>query len=148
MKTMPSHSMIVQEIFSGSGTKKQGESTYYGQYVDDQTQLHQHLDIMDSSGGWISSVFDLVRFLVHFDGGGVKTDLIKGSQYDIMVEPSEVDPNPYKFAKGLMFTLALSSRTYHQSHYRTSPIISRGFYFFTTFFTVADIIERLILQSS
>ena len=125
MKTMPSHSMIVQEIFSGSGTKKQGESTYYGQYVDDQTQLHQHLDIMDSSGGWISSVFDLVRFLVHFDGGGVKTDLIKGSQYDIMVEPSEVDPNPYKFAKGLMFTLALRSRTYvppkslpYEPHYK------------------------------
>ena len=99
-------------IFSGNGTKKQGESTYYGQYVDDKTQLHQRLDIMDSSEGWISSVFDLVRFLVHFDGGGVKTDLIKGSQYDIMVEPSEVDPNPYKFAKGLMFTLALK---YHKA---------------------------------
>ena len=94
-------------ISSGNGTKKQGESTYYGQYVDDKTQLHQRLDIMDSSEGWISSVFDLVRFLVHFDGGGVKTDLIKGSLYDIMVEPSEVDPNPYKFAKGLMLTLAL-----------------------------------------
>ena len=67
---------------------------------------------MDSSEGWISSAFDLVRFLVHFDGGGVKTDLIKGSQFDIMVEPSEVDPNPYKFAKGLMITLALKSRTY------------------------------------
>ena len=119
-------------IFSGNGTKKQGESTYYGQYVDDQTQLHQRLDIMDSSEGWISSVFDLVRFLVHFDGGGVKTDLIKGSQYDIMVKPSEVDPNPYKFAKGLMFTLALKSRIYHQGHYRTCIIIS--LYFFYTIF--------------
>ena len=98
---------IVRFFFSGSGTRKQGESEYYGEYVDDQTQLHQHLDIMDSAEGWISSVFDLVRFLVHFDGGSVKTDLIKGSQYDIMVEPSEVDPNPYKFAKGLMLTLAL-----------------------------------------
>ena len=104
-------------IFSGNDAKKQGESAYYGQYVDDQTQLHQHLDIMDSSEGWISSVFDLVRFLVHFDGGGLKTDLIKGSQYDIMVEPSEVEPNPYKFAKGLMITLALKSRTYHQSYH-------------------------------
>ena len=85
---------------------------------------------MDSSEGWISSVFDLVRFLVHFDGGGVKTDLIKGSQYDIMVKPSEVEPNKYKFAKGLMFTLALKSRTYHHSHYHTSTIISRGLYFF------------------
>ena len=100
-------------FFLGSGTKKQGESTYYGQYVDDKTQLHQRLDIMDSSEGWISSVFDLVRFLVHFDGGGVKTDLIKGSQFDIMVEPSEVNPNKYNFAKGLMFTLALKSRTHH-----------------------------------
>ena len=31
--------------------------------------------------------------------------------------------------------------------YRTCAIISRGLYFFTPFFTVANIVEQLILQS-
>ena len=74
-----------------------GESNYYG---DDA--YNQNLKLGDSSEGWISSVVDLLRFLVHFDGRGTKKDLIKSALFETMTTPSSLNPN---YAKGLLFTL-------------------------------------------
>ena len=43
--------------------------------------------------------------------------------------------------------LNLLISTHDYNMYRTRAIISRGLYFFTPFFTVANIVEWLILQS-
>ena len=74
-----------------------GESNYYG---DDA--YNQNLKLGDSSEGWISSVVDLLRFLVHFDGRGAKPDLIRSAYFDTMTTPSTLNPN---YAKGLSLTL-------------------------------------------
>ena len=74
-----------------------GESNYYG---DDA--FNQNLKRGDSSEGWISSVVDLIGFLVHFDGRGAKQDLIKSAFFDTMTTPSNLNPN---YAKGLLLTL-------------------------------------------
>ena len=92
--------MITILIVSGKEDKIKlfdGESNYYG---DDA--YNQNLKLGDSSEGWISSVVDLLRFLVHFDGRGTKKDLIKSALFDTMTTPSSLNPN---YAKGLLFTL-------------------------------------------
>ena len=87
-------------IVSGKENKMElfpGESNYYG---DDA--YNQNLTLGDSSEGWISSVVDLIRFLVHFDGRGAKPDLIRSALFDTMTTPSNLNPN---YAKGLLLTL-------------------------------------------
>ena len=87
-------------IVSGKEDKMElfdGESNYYG---DDA--YNQNLTLGDSSEGWISSVVDLIRFLVHFDGRGAKPDLIRRALFDTMTTPSNLNPN---YAKGLLLTL-------------------------------------------
>ena len=74
-----------------------GESNYYG---DDA--YNQNLTLGDSSEGWIGSVVDLIRFLVHFDGREAKQDLIISALFDTMTTPSTINPN---YAKGLLLTL-------------------------------------------
>ena len=87
-------------IVSGKEDKMElfdGESNYYG---DDA--YNQNLTLGDSSEGWISSVVDLIGFLVHFDGRGAKPDLIRRGLFDTMTTPSNLNPN---YAKGLLLTL-------------------------------------------
>ena len=87
-------------IVSGKINKMElfdGEANYYG---DDA--YNQNLKRGDSSEGWISSVVDLLRFLVHFDGRGAKPDLIRSAFFDTMTTPSNLNPN---YAKGLLLTL-------------------------------------------
>ena len=92
--------MLDLAILIVSGKKDQlvdGESNYYGDYA-----YNQNLKLGDSSEGWISSVVDLVRFLVHFDGRVAKPDLIKSALFDTMTTPSTLNSN---YAKGLLLTL-------------------------------------------
>ena len=92
--------MLDLAILIVSGKENQlvdGESNYYGDYA-----YNQKLTLGDSSEGWISSVVDLVRFLVHFDGRAAKPDLIKRALFDTMTTPSTLNSN---YAKGLLLTL-------------------------------------------
>ena len=90
--------------FSGGNQKDErpNESYYYGTYAYNTSFYEQNLDILDSAEGWIGSVVDLARFLVHVDGKDVKPDIIEKTHFDTMTTPSEVSPNPYNYAKGLL----------------------------------------------
>ena len=76
------------------------EAHYYGEHAYDQ-----ELQILDSSEGWVSSAIDLLRFLIHVDGYHIKPDIIDVNSIGIMTSPSDVNPNPYNFAKGHLLTL-------------------------------------------
>ena len=78
------------------------ESHYYGTYAYNTSFYEQNLDILDSAEGWIGTAIDLARFLVHVDGRDVKPDIIEKTLFYTMTTPSEVSPNPYNYAKGLL----------------------------------------------
>ena len=90
--------------FSGGNQKDErpNESYYYGAYAYDTNVYEQNLDILDSAEGWIGSAVDLARFLVCVDGGDIKPDIIDWAHFKTMNTPSEVSPNPYNFAKGIV----------------------------------------------
>ena len=91
--------------FSGRNQKDEQwpeESYYYGIYAYNTSFYEQNLDILDSAEGWIGSAVDLARFLVCVDGGDIKPDIIDWAHFKTMNTPSEVSPNPYNFAKGLV----------------------------------------------
>ena len=90
--------------FSGRNQKDEQwpeESYYYGTFAYNTSFYKQNLDILDSAEGWIGSVVDLARFLVHVDGKDVKPDIIDKTHFDTMTTPSEV-PNSYNYAKGIV----------------------------------------------
>ena len=67
-----------------------GEVVYHGRNGEDPYRMNVRR--MDAHGGWLATPADLVKFLVHCDGGDQPSDLLKKSLIKTMMTPTKANP--------------------------------------------------------
>lgn len=69
------------------------EVIYYGQQSRGRDPYRYNISRMDAHGGWLASVTDLMRFMVHVDGFPNKPDLLSNPIMQLMTTVSAAEEN-------------------------------------------------------